>query len=796
MKAVHSDYIGTRPKHLWHLRTFPKGNRTCYTLENVSPGSKYLLRTSFLYGNFDGLSSFPLFDLYLENTFAQTVNASISMWRTYEFIVKAKRSYLTLCLCKTNEHDDPFISAIELRTMPDAIYHVVNATLALKRLYRNNFGTRDGNWYRYPDDKLDRFWWSPLSKDLDHINTTVDLNSPSLHISESVSSTVSPYVPPSVVMQTADIVSDPKIGIQWSSTSIPQDAFLFMCIHFAELKKLERNETREFTITLDAKPWHEAFSPIYQTATSIWSPGIYQSQNNLVEYTPTERSTLSPIVNAMELYTALQLSGSTTKDADASSLVDVRDKYQITKVWTGDPCLPLNYTWEGLVCSNDTSSPRVISLDLSNSGLNGEIPKSLADLSAIVSLNLSGNNLTGNIPIFLATDLPQLRIFVSVNGSSCNASIRKSKIQVIGGIAVTAAVLVALVFWLAASMVTKRRKSPNKLPNGCQAFAHEEVIKATDNFSRKIGEGGYGPVFHGHLQSGQNVAVKILSSKSRQGSQEFQTEVILLSRIHHKNLVSLIGYCDEAENMILIYEYISRGNLRDILSGRSEVSLDWNQRLKVAFGAAQGLDYLHSGCNPGIIHRDVKSANILLNEKLEAKIADFGLSKTDFQDGVTHVSTKVVGTPGYLDPEYYSTNRLNEKSDVFSFGIVLLELICGLQPIIIEPSGERVHIVNWVRPKLLRGDLASVADARFCSAYDARSMWQVAEIAMECTSLKAAERPGMSTVVSYLKEAIESYLLTTVSEVESPSKPLRGAYALNSGTDTETSVIYAAPSAR
>ncbi|CAN6462018.1 unnamed protein product [Victoria cruziana] len=667
--------------------------------------------------------------------------------------------------------------------------------MALKMESRQNYGRRDHKWYRYPNDSLDRFWFSPLSNGLGSINATVNLMP--TNNEESVSSTDSQYVPPSVVMQTADINPNNSEGIRWSSTSIPQDAYFFMCIHFAELKKLNDGEIREFTITLDSEPWHGAFSPRYLTTTSLCSRRIHQSRNNVVEYNPTSRSTLSPIVNAMELYSVLPLSGSTTNDADATSLVDIRDKYQITKAWTGDPCLPINYTWEGLVCRNDTSSLRVISLDLSNSGLSGEIPKSLANFSAIVSLNLSGNNLTGNIPIFLATDLSLLRTFVFGNEklsslSSCSAPENKRKLGVIVGVAVSAVVLV--VFSLIAFLVMKRRKLAFGVDgarslggsHSCQTFAYEEVMKVTDKFSRKIGEGGYGPVFHGRLENGQSVAVKILSTQSKQGSKEFETEV------------SLIGYCCEGENMILIYEYITRGSLREILSGdsKSKLSLDWNQRLKVAFGAAQGLDYLHSGCSPGIVHRDVKTANILLNERLEAKIADFGLSKSDFRDDVTHISTKVVGTPGYVDPEYYSTNRLNEKSDVFSFGIVLLELISGLQPITVEPSGERVHIINLVRPKLLRGDIASVADSRFCGDYDVRSMWKVAAIALECTATKAAERPVMSTVVSCLKEAIESGLPATVLSPESPSEPLRGAYACHTGTDSETSVIYSSPSAR
>ncbi|KAF3787088.1 hypothetical protein EJ110_NYTH24052 [Nymphaea thermarum] len=383
IKTPESNYTDGYPEYFWKLRTFPKGNRTCYKLQPVTPGSKYLVRPTFLYGNFDGLNSFPQFDLYLENTFVQIINASISDWVFTEIIVEATRGYLTLCLCETNERD-PFISAIEVRPLPgDDVYPVVNATLALNYLYRSNFGRRDGNWYRFPDDTLDRFWLSPLSDGLGSINTTKDLIWSPLNISESVSSTDDHYVPPSVVMQTANINSDPKGRIQWNSTTIPQDADLFMCIHFAELKKLEPNETREFNITLDYKLWHGAFRPPYLSATTLCSTSIYRSQNNLVEFNPTERSTLSPIVNAMELYTVLQLSGSTTDDVDDA--------------WTGDPCLPLNFTWEGLVCSNNRFSPR---FHISN---RNEI------IACPAPRNLSGNNLTGNMPVFLV-NLPQLKM--------------------------------------------------------------------------------------------------------------------------------------------------------------------------------------------------------------------------------------------------------------------------------------------------------------------------------------------------------------------------------------------------
>ncbi|XP_031474753.1 putative leucine-rich repeat receptor-like serine/threonine-protein kinase At2g19230 isoform X2 [Nymphaea colorata] len=802
IRDVPIDNIGTNPKHLWHLRTFPEGRRNCYTLQPLIPGSSYLLRPSFLYGNFDRLDSFPPFDLYLENTFVQTVNESVE----YEFIVKPRRSYLTLCLCKTNKRD-PFISAIELRPLPgDAIYPVVNATLALRKLQRNDFGSRNGERYRYPDDAFDRVWLplEPTNRLVAPINTSLEI---------SVETDL--YMPPSKVMQTADCKPQSPDAIGWNPSYVPQDSFLFMCIHFAELEKLEANETREFNVLLDEAHFYGPITPSYLKAMNVcspgfYTPGLYRDQNTpLVVYKPTERSTLSPIVNAIELYAALQLSSLVTDDADVSSLLHIREKYHITKPWTGDPCLPLNYAWEGLVCSNDTSSKlRVISLDLSNCGLSGEISTSLANLTAIVSLNLAGNNFVGSIPDFLSNlaqlrdldlagnsltgsipdffaNLTQLRELNlsdnNLNGSVPDALLRKKEsgnlaLRISGneqlcssgacevhqrkssheGIVIGSSVSAAILFLSVASSIiavkTRKKKLAQKR-TGPQAVTFSEVVQMTDNFRQKIGEGGYGPVFIGHLCE-QDVAVKVLSDKSSQGSKEFYTEISLLSRVHHRNLVSFLGYCDEAENMILIYEYLSKGNLREILSGKTQIHLDWNQRLQIALNAAQGLEYLHSGCKPAVIHRDVKSANIILNDKLEAKLADFGLSKSDMPDGVSYISTAVVGTPGYLDPEYSSTNWLNEKSDVYSFGVVLLELISGQQPIMVEPSGEKIHVAEWIHGYLQKGNHKTVADPNLAGRYNVTSFWRVADVALECTTDKRIKRPSMNSVVIQLKEAI------------------------------------------
>ncbi|BBH02087.1 hypothetical protein Prudu_012547 [Prunus dulcis] len=218
---------------------------------------------------------------------------------------------------------------------------------------------------------------------------------------------------------------------------------------------------------------------------------------------------------------------------------------------------------------------------------------------------------------------------------------------------------------------------------GAISFSFEELQKYTNGFSEAndVGAGGYGKVYRGILPTGQMVAIKRAKRDSMQGGPEFTAEVELLSRVHHKNLVSLLGFCLEQGEQILVYEYVPNGDLLDSLSGKSGIRLDWLRRLKIILGAARGLAYLHEHANPPIIHRDIKSNNILLDKDLTAKVADFGLSKSMADSGTDHVTTQVKGTMGYLDPEYYMTQQLTEKSDVYSFGVVMLELITARRPI-------------------------------------------------------------------------------------------------------------------
>lgn len=286
-----------------------------------------------------------------------------------------------------------------------------------------------------------------------------------------------------------------------------------------------------------------------------------------------------------------------------------------------------------------------------------------------------------------------------------------------------------------------------ELESNKQEFTYAEVLSMTRNLERIVGKGGFGIVYHGCVGDIE-VAVKMLSP-SAQGYLQFQAEAKFLAKVHHKCLTALIGYCDDGTNMALIYEYMANSDLAKHLSGKNENILGWNQRLQIAVDAAEGLEYLHHGSNPPIVHRDVKSKNILLNEKFQAKLADFGLSKIFPNEGDTHVYTVVAGTPGYLDPEYNRSSRLNEKSDVFSFGVVLLELITG-QPAVTKTE-DKIHIIQWVSSLLLQREVKDIVDPRLQGEFDIDSAKKALDTAMTCVAPTSINRPTMSHVVMELK---------------------------------------------
>ncbi|KAM0835505.1 hypothetical protein ACQ4PT_062884 [Festuca glaucescens] len=287
-------------------------------------------------------------------------------------------------------------------------------------------------------------------------------------------------------------------------------------------------------------------------------------------------------------------------------------------------------------------------------------------------------------------------------------------------------------------------------------FSLVEMERATQTFdeSRIIGEGGFGRVYEGILEDGERVAVKVLKRDDQQGTREFLAEVEMLSRLHHRNLVKLIGICTEEHMRCLVYELVPNGSLESHLHGsdRHTAVLDWDARLQIALGAARGLAYLHEDSSPRVIHRDFKSSNILLEHDFTPKVSDFGLARIALGEGNEHISTRVMGTFGYLAPEYAMTGHLLVKSDVYSYGVVLLELLTGRKPVDMSRPPGQENLVAWACPFLTNRDgLETLIDVSLGSGIPFDSIAKVAAIASMCVQPEVDQRPFMGEVVQALK---------------------------------------------
>ncbi|WVZ99319.1 LOW QUALITY PROTEIN: hypothetical protein U9M48_044640 [Paspalum notatum var. saurae] len=813
-------------------------------------GLKYLIRAEFMYGSYDGLNRLPVFDVYTGVNFWSMVNvtsADLNGMVTLEAIVVVPDDSAQVCLVNTGS-GTPFISSLELRPLKSSIYPQASTTLGLVLLGRRNLGPTDAtDIVRYPDDPHDRVW-TPL------VNTTA-------WDTISTTSTVQNYQndefeAPSKVMQTAitplNGSSNSSIDeLFWYSELQPKDPTpkYIAIMYFSELQLLPSSAVRDLYITINDVFW-STFMPdyLYSGYVGDQTPTWSGSDRYNISISTTANSTLPPIINAVEVYSVISTTNVATDSADVSAITDIKVMYRVQKNWMGDPCVPKSFAWDGLTCNYPISStPTITGVNISFSGLNGDMSSSFADLKGVQYLDLSYNNLTGSIPDALSqlTSLKVLNLSsnqlsgsipygllkriqdgsltmryddnpnLCTNAASCQPPVKgkKSKLAVYVAVPLVLVVVIISVVALLFCFLQRRKKQGgtcmhqmsasaifptqgvqstrlmfvnlyhvhrigdvrlshasaaprpqggdthdalSSLNLGNRRFSYKELEMITNNFERVLGQGGFGKVYDGFLEDGTQVAVKLRSQYSNQGVKEFLLEAQILTRIHHKNLVSMIGYCKDGQYMALVYEYMSEGALQEQLAGngRNGRYLTWWQRLRIALDSAQGLEYLHKGCNPPLIHRDVKATNILLNTNLEAKIADFGFSKAFNHGNEAQISTNaLVGTPGYVDPEYQATLQPTTKSDVYSFGVVMLELVTGKPTILSDP--EPASIIQWVRRRLARGNIEDVVDTRMRGEYEVNSVWKVADIALKCTMQESAQRPTMTDVVAQLRECLE-----------------------------------------
>ncbi|KAJ7946997.1 Receptor-like kinase [Quillaja saponaria] len=420
-------------------------------------------------------------------------------------------------------------------------------------------------------------------------------------------------------------------------------------------------------------------------------------------------------------------------------------------------------------------------LRLNNNSLSGHIPVSLTTITSLQVLDLSSNRLTGDIPVMGSFTLFTLASFknnqlntpkvsprpplsptppASPSGNSATGAIA-------GGVAAGAVLLfavpaIALFYW-------RRRKpqdhffdvpaeeDPEVHFGQLRRFSLRELLVATDNFSNKniLGKGGFGKVYKGRLTDGSLVAIKRLKEERTQGGElQFQTEVEIISMAVHRNLLRLLGFCMTPTERLLVYAYMINGSVASCLQEHPESQslLDWPKRKNIALGAARGLAYLHDHCNPRIIHRDVKAANILLDEEFKAVVGDFGLAKLmDHKD--THVTTAVCGTIGHIAPEYLSTGKSSEKTDVFGYGVMLLELVTGQRAFHLArlADDDDIMLLDWVRGLLNDKKLVTLVDSNLHGDYVEEEVEQLIQVALLCTQGSPMERPKMSEVVRMLE---------------------------------------------
>ncbi|KAL6324577.1 hypothetical protein AAG906_013389 [Vitis piasezkii] len=707
-----------------------------YVFDPVPPGPKFI-RLHFypvLYGEFDGSKTF--FSVTVSTyTFLSNFSASLTAQSlglkafSKEFSINlAEDQLLNITFIPSSETSDgyAFINGIEIVSMPEYLYYsgsndiglpiigqsssmTIDKAFALETVYRLNVGGQ--NISPMKDTGMFRTWSDDIEylgyRGADPVNTSNPIQ---------YSDKFPNYSAPELVYQTARTMGQFKslniqINLTWTLPVYLGFNYLIR-LHFCEFSSLITNkQDREFHIFInqqtaeteaDAITWSggngRAVFRDYVVILQNGSQGMHKLYIDLHPNADARTAYSDAILNGLELFKLSSASG---------NLAGPNPEPKATTIFA--PTKPSSHPTESL-------------------------EKSKRSTIAIAGSVLGA--------VFL---LSMLGVFV--------LRTRKAAKEISHGYQTSTCTTLS-------NTTTSTKTKASSLPSGlCRRFTLSEIKKATNNFDiiLRIGVGGFGNVYKGYIDDKATpVAIKRLNPQSKQGAREFLTEIEMLSMLRHIHLVSLIGFCSEDHEMILVYDYMANGSFCDHLYGTNNPPLPWKQRLQICLGAARGLHYLHTGATHMIIHRDVKTTNILLDEKWVAKVSDFGLSKAGSTSmSRNHVSTVVKGTLGYLDPEYFRLQQLTEKSDVYSFGVVLFEVLCARPPVIKSEDNDRVSLGVWGPCCFQEGTLDQIVDPHLKGDIAPECLNKFGEIAVSCLLRDGIERPSMSDVVWGLEFALQ-----------------------------------------
>ncbi|XP_028074840.1 nodulation receptor kinase-like [Camellia sinensis] len=790
------------------------GNKWCYNLTTVK-NQDYLIRGTFRYGDLLGIPPGSSFNVLIGVTPIGTVN---SVYETeVEAIFRATNDNTNFCLEKGKGY--PYISKLELRTLNNSDYFQLEPSGVLKLIDRFGVGS-DGQKIRYPYDLYDRIWGKELNRSQTANQilsstaniTNANITAPSPPIKVLKTALTHPdhleflhddlvteqtnynlhlyFLELNDSVQAGERVFDVYINNEKSKEI---DILAGESNYKAVILKFTANGFLNLTLVKASNG--SLFGPIINAYEILqvhpWVQGTAQADMDAIFEVRNEllaSNQDNEILKAWSGDPCLPLPWHRLYcEPINKSLVITTLNLSFSKLQGPLPCniTMLTHLKELNISNNDfidtipefPVSSMLTSVDLSHNDLMGKIPESLTSLPYLRILYFGCNpHFSKEIPTSL--DSSRLTTDKGICGSQGSShSVQRIIIGTVAAGLFLVMVAVAIFFVCFYKQKLKTRGKFNSKGNpmtknvifsmpsmddivvksiSIESFTLASIETATQNYKTLIGEGGFGSVYRGTLLDGQEVAVKVRSATSTQGTREFDNELNLLSAIRHENLVQLLGCCCENDQQILVYPFMSNGSLQDRLYGEAakRKTLDWPTRLSISLGAARGLLYLHTYAGRCVIHRDVKSSNILLDHSMCAKVADFGFSKYAPQEGDSGASLEVRGTAGYLDPEYYSTQHLSAKSDVFSFGVVLLEIISGREPLNIHRPRNEWSLVEWAKPYIRNSRIDEIVDPSIKGGYHAEAMWRVVEVALACIEPFSAYRPCMADIVRELEDAL------------------------------------------